>query len=108
MTHDRISWVYKIYRRYRTTGSYHALPRPGAPRKLSHDDIKKLEKLVADNPSATLKELKQMGDFSVGLTTIHKILREELKITYKKNTFCSRTKSGRCEASARTMGNRQS
>lgn len=84
-----ISWVYKIYRRYRTTGSYQALPRPGAPRKLSHDDIKKLEKLVADNPSATLKELKQMGDFSVGLTTIHKILREELKITYKKNTFCS-------------------
>lgn len=93
-----ISWVYKIYRRYKTTGSYKALPRPGAPRKLSDDDIKRLEKLVADNPSATLQELKQLGGFSVGLTTIHKVLRKQLKITYKKNAFCSRTKSRRCKA----------
>ena len=88
-----ISWVYKIRKRYKETGSYKALPRPGAPRKLTTEDLIKLEKLVKDNPSATLEELKQLSGFAVGRSTIHRILREELKITYKKNTFRSRTKS---------------
>ena len=35
--------VYKINRRCKQTGSYKALPRPGAPRKLKDEDIQKLE-----------------------------------------------------------------
>ena len=85
-----ISWVYKIRKRYKETGSYKALPRPGAPQKLSTEDLIKLEKLVKDNPSATLEELKQLSGFAVGRSTIHRILREQLKI---KNTFRGRTKS---------------
>ena len=84
-----ISWVYKISRRSRLTGSYKALPRPGAPRKLSDEEIGKLEQLVKENPSATLKELKQIGGFHVGITTIHNILRQKLKLTYKKTLFAA-------------------
>ena len=40
-----ISWVYKISRRYKQTGSYKALPRPGVPRKLKDEDIRKLAQL---------------------------------------------------------------
>ena len=38
-----ISFVYKISRRYKETGSYKALPRPGAPRKLKDEDIQNRE-----------------------------------------------------------------
>ena len=80
-----ISWFYKISRRYRLTSSYKALTRPGAPRKLSDEEIAKLEQLVKENQSATLKELKQIGDFPVGITTtIHNILRQKLQLAYKK------------------------
>ena len=88
-----ISWVYKIRKRYKETGSYKALPRPGAPRKLTTEDLIKLEKLVKDNPSATLEELKQLSGFSVARSTIHRILREELKITYKKKHYSRPNKS---------------
>ena len=40
-----VSWVYKIFRRYKTTRSYKALSRLGAPRKLQNEDVKKLEEL---------------------------------------------------------------
>ena len=102
-----VSWVYKIFRRYKTTGSYKALSRPGAPRKLQNEDVKKLEELVKENPSATLEELKQMSVLPVGRSTIHRILTKELKITYKKNTFCGRTEQRRCKAGSGKMGNRK-
>ena len=102
-----VSWVYKIFRRYKTTGSYKALSRPGASRKLQNEDVKKLEELVKENPSATLEELKRMSGLPVGRSTIHRILTKELKITYKKNTFCSRTEQGRCKAGSGKMGNRK-
>ena len=78
-----ISWVYKIKKRFELTGSYKALPRCGAPRKMTEADMKKLALLVKENPSATLDELKELGNFSVGRTTIYRALNE-LDITYKK------------------------
>ena len=84
-----VSWVYKIFRRYKTTGSYKALSRPGAPSKLQNEDVKKLEELVKENPSATLEELKRMSVLPVGRSTIHRILTKELKITYKKTLFAA-------------------
>ena len=55
------------------------------PRKLQNEDVKKLEELVKENPSATLEELKRMSGLPVGRSTIHRILTKELKITYKKH-----------------------
>ena len=101
-----ISWVYKIRKRFIDTGSYEALPRPGAPRKFSDDDINKLYELVKNNPSATLDELRTMGNFHVGRTTIHRVLRNKLKITYKKSTLRHRTEQKRCSTETNRTGSK--
>jgi transposase len=88
-----VGWVYKILARYRQTGSYAALPyNNGAPRKLSEEDLQLLRKLVQEQPDASLQELKEKGNFTVSLATIHRALRNQLKITYKKNSSRQRTK----------------
>ena len=80
------SFVYKIYKRYKDTGSYEALRQPGVKPKLTNEDIERLKFLVAENPSATLDELRKLGNFAVCRTTIHNMLKK-LKITYKKKYF---------------------
>lgn len=89
-----VGWVYKILARHRQTGSYEALPyNNGAPRKLSERDLELLSKLVQEQSDATLQELKEKGKFDVSLATIHRALRDQLKITYKKNASRQRAKS---------------
>ena len=91
-----ISWVYKISKRFRDTGSYKALPRSGRPRKLSVEDINKISEMVKINPSLTLDEIKERGNFTASRTTIHRAL-QKLEYTHKKNTFCNGTKPCRRE-----------
>ena len=86
------SFVYKIYKRYKETGSYEAFRQPGVKRKLKDEEIQRLKDLVAENPSATLDELKELGNFAVCRTTIYNTLKN-LKITYKKKSFCRRTEA---------------
>ena len=86
------SFVYKIYKRYKDTGSYEALRQPGVKPKLTSEDIEKLKILVSENPSATLDELRELGNFSVCRTTIHNTLKK-LKITYKKKSFSRPSRS---------------
>ena len=81
------SWVYKILDRYKTTGTYEALKSPGAPRKLTKQDMKKLTALIKKYPDATLKELIEKGKFKVSESGLHRILRRDLKITFKKKRF---------------------
>ena len=89
-----VCWVYKILRRYRQTGSYSALPyNNGAPRKLLEKDLQLLRKLVLENPDASLQELKEKGNFTVHLSTIHRALHNQLGFTYKKTASRQRTKS---------------
>ncbi len=80
------SWVYKIRSRYQNTGSYEALPHPGAQRKIVGEDLERLKKLIKKNPDATLKELIEKGQFEVSVSGLHRILRRE-KITYKKKRY---------------------
>ena len=86
------SFVYKIYKRYKDTGSYEALLQPGVKPKLTDEDIEKLKILVSENPSATLDELRELGNFKVCRTTIHNTLKK-LKITYKKSPFRRRAEA---------------
>ena len=72
--------------RFQTTGSYEALPIPGGPRKIEGEDLKRLKKLVKENPDATLQELIDKGQFKISVSGLHRILRRE-KITYKKNAI---------------------
>ena len=90
------SWVYKIFDRYKRTGKYEALKSPGAPRKLTEQDMKKLAALVKKYPDATLKELIEKGKFKVSESGLHRILHRDLKITFKKKRFTLRAnKSGK-------------
>ena len=84
------SWIYKILDRYKTTGKYSALKSPGAPRKLTKQDMKKLAALIKKYPDATLKELIEKGKFKVTESGLHRILRRDVKITLKKRRFIPR------------------
>ena len=86
-----ISWVYKINKRFRDTGSYKALPRSGRPRKLNEEDVSKISEMVKKNPSLTLDEIKEKGNFTTSYSTIYRAL-QRLGHTHKKNTFCDGTK----------------
>ena len=81
----------KIWRRFQTTGSYEALPIPGGPRKIEGEDLKRLKKLVKENPDATLRELIDKGRFKISVSGLHRILRRE-KITYKKKRYIQAVK----------------
>ena len=87
-------WVYSLLRRYRTTGSYEALPsNAGAKPKLSEYDLELLRQTVHKHPDATLEELKDLTGFSVSTATISRALNKRLKIIVKKNASCKRAKS---------------
>ena len=87
-------WVYSLLRRYRTTGSYEALPsNAGAKPKLSESDLELLRQTVQEHPDATLEELKDLTGFTVSIATISRALNKRLNITVKKNSSRKRTKS---------------
>jgi transposase len=87
------SWVYRLLRRDRTTGSYEALPlNAGMKPKLSETDLELLKQTVQAHPDATLEELKELTGFSVSTSTICRALKK-LKLSLKKNASCKRTKS---------------
>ena len=76
-------WIYTILKRYKETGSYKALPIPGAKRKLSEEDVTRLLELIKQYPDATLSELKDKGNFHVSIPTLYRTLIRA-GITYKK------------------------
>ena len=87
-------WVYRLLRRYRTTGSYEALPsNAGAKPKLSEYDLELLRQMVYKHPDATLEELKDLTGFTVSTATISRALNKRLHIVCKKNSSRKRTKS---------------
>ena len=73
------SWVYKLLKRYRTTGSYEPLPfKGGVKPKLSESDLEFLRQTVQQHPDATLEELKEMTGFPVSIATISRALKKRL------------------------------
>ena len=78
-----LSWVYKIKKRFEVSGNYQALPRSGRPRKFSDDDVLKISEIVKNNPSATLREIRELVNFRIGITTLHRILRNILDSVVK-------------------------
>ena len=49
--------------------------------------MKKLVALIKKYPDATLKELIERGKFKITESGLHRILRRDLNITFKKKTF---------------------
>ncbi len=83
-------WVRKLIRFRRETGDF----GPRAQR-VSHatkldGHLEQLEQLVAEKPDATLKELRDALEVSVGVSTIWRALRR-MQITFKKSSACRGT-----------------
>ena len=85
--HVSLSFVIRLLKRRRDAGDLTPRPHAGgrSPALDLHQRVR-LAQLVADEPDATLEQLKQRGGFTCSLTTIWRTLRQ-MKLTYKKKTL---------------------
>ena len=82
-----LSFIVRLLQRRRKTDTLAPKPHGGGARPaLSRRDQQRLRRLVEKHNDATLKKLKQQGNFSCTLTTIWNTLRR-LGFTYKKKTL---------------------
>lgn len=82
-----LSFVVRLLQRYRRTGSLQPAPHAGGPLpKFDAPTSERLLQLVADQPDATLAELRQRLGVSCHLSTIARILKKH-RITRKKKTY---------------------
>ena len=84
------AWVRRLKQRRRETGEIAPRRRGGGPhqRKI---DRQRLKAAVADQPDATLVELRQHLGVNCSLSAICKVLKQ-LKLTYKKRRFAPRSR----------------
>ena len=79
-----LSWVEKLLRRRRETGTIQALPHGGGPAPVFDSPrLQQLREHVAGDPDATLAQLRDRMDLKVSLSVIHRAL-VKLGLTYKK------------------------
>jgi transposase len=79
------SWIRWLKKRRRETGQVDRLPQnPGRKPKLTEMHRQRLAELVAEQPDATLNELRDRLGVSVNPTTIFRVLRK-MELTLKKN-----------------------
>jgi transposase len=81
------SFVVRLLRRRRDTGSIEPEPhRGGPPPALGPDDLKLLAELVREQPDATPEQLRQRGGFRCSLKTLWYAL-DRLDLTRKKKSL---------------------
>lgn len=81
-----LSFVVRLLQRYRRTGSLQPAPHAGGPTPLfDAATVERLRQLVADQPDATLAELRARLGVCCHLSTIARILTKH-RITRKKKT----------------------
>ena len=81
------SFVVRLLRRRRATGTIDPQPhRGGPPLALGPGDLQRLADLVREQPDATLEQLKQRGGFQCSLKTLWYAL-DRLGLTRKKKSL---------------------
>jgi transposase len=98
------TWVRWLKQRRRETGNIAPGHSPGRPRKI---DRAKLQQLVADDPDATLVELRDRLGVDCAPTAIWMALAA-LKITFKKKRCGPPSKTGPTSPNAGRVGERRS
>lgn len=89
------SWVRLLKQRRREWGRIEPLPcKSGRKPKLSESDRQQLATLVAEQPDATLKELRERLGAEVGQATIWRAL-QQLGLTFKKSPCTPASRTGR-------------
>lgn len=76
--------VYRLLERRRETGTIEPKPRSGGPKPRLMAHVEQVKKMIAQQPDATLEELRERLGIRVGISTIWRLLRE-LKLTLKKS-----------------------
>ena len=89
-----LSFVEKLWQRFRTTGNYRAKPHAGGVKRFLKDDEELLREMVRTQPDMTLAELcervsKETGKPSVTTATMCVEL-QRLKLPLKKSRFTLR------------------
>lgn len=69
------SWVKKILRRRRETGSVAALPMKGRKPAIDGENIEQLHQLVEKTPDMTLADLREALGVSCSLVAVHYTLK---------------------------------
>lgn len=87
------SFVIKLLKQYRETGSLKPLPHGGGAKlKVSPEELNILAELIEEHNDATLEELCQMfqkrTEVSVSRATMGR-MSQRLNLTVKKNVLCS-------------------
>jgi len=85
--------VSRLIRLYEETGSVN--PRPhggGKPAAFGGEKLEQLRQLVAQQPDATLEELRDMSGVSCTVVTVHNTLKR-LKLRRKKSRFTRPSKT---------------
>lgn len=86
------AWVHKVLRHYHDTGEIEPTRgKPGPQPKLA-GEYERIRAAVAEQPDATLAELRDALGVEVDLSTLWRAL-DQLQITFKKSPARGRTKS---------------
>ncbi len=84
-----IKFVEKLWKRFRETGSYEALPHGGGRQRLLKDDEQLIRRKVADQPDITLLELAEYIGSETGRTAVSEAVMcvelQRLKLPRKKS-----------------------
>jgi transposase len=81
-----LSFVVRLLQRRRDAGTLEPEPHGGGPPPASGpDDQDRLQRLIREQPDATLKQLREDGGFACSLTTLWRSLRRR-NLTRKKKT----------------------
>jgi transposase len=80
-----LSWVEKLLRRWRETGSIAPKPHGGGRQaKITGKKLERLKALVEENPDATLEELRRKCQVEGSIMSVFRALKR-LGITLKKS-----------------------
>lgn len=89
-----VPFVEKLWKRFRETGSYEALPHSGGRERALKDDEELIRQKVADQPDITLAELVEYVALETGKEVVSKqtmsVELHRLKLPRKKNRFIHR------------------
>jgi transposase len=87
------SWVKKLLRLRRTTGTFAARPRGGGREaKFSGESLQRLQKLVEEKPDSSLHELLDASGVKASIMAVARAL-ERLDYRFKKSPYGQRNKN---------------
>lgn len=89
-----LKFVEKLWKRFRETGSYEALPHGGGRKRLLKDDEQLIRQKVADKPDITLSELAEYVAEQTGKDVVSDpvmcVELQRLNLPRKKSRFIHR------------------